>query len=283
MNDRWAAVRRQSATVDRASRAVAHYRAAGVEFAALKVITRGLFLAVSAMMVFLYFFSLITSVAPGINEIAIPTMTLPDQTDLGASVQTLFTETRGTVTRAVGWVTLFLSAALTGAALRRGTRAALASSVSQAEHIARRSARTVLGDLGIGLAIAALVMITWIGALVTAIRARVLTTWAGGDLSMATIAGGKIVVILAMWALVFGAVCVTLRRRVPDDRRRELRRAAALFAGFVTAANFVMLYAYVAALIDPNTSGGIVLVLTLLTWINVVVRGLFLTQSWLAG
>jgi hypothetical protein len=40
----------------------------------------------------------------------------------------------------------------------------------------------------------------------------------------------------------------------------------------VVGANFFLLYTYVGALINPAVSAGIVLVLTLLVWVNLVVR-----------
>ena len=42
----------------------------------------------------------------------------------------------------------------------------------------------------------------------------------------------------------------------PAQLRRTTLVAAAVFAAFLTAANFLPLYSYVGALIDPHTSGG---------------------------
>lgn len=50
----------------------------------------------------------------------------------------------------------------------------------------------------------------------------------------------------------------------------------------MVGANFLLLYSYIATLIDPDSSSGVVLVLTLLVWVNAVVRGLFFTQCWIA-
>lgn len=50
----------------------------------------------------------------------------------------------------------------------------------------------------------------------------------------------------------------------------------------MVAANFLLVYYYIGTLIDPDASSGVVLALTLLVWVNAVVRGLFFTQCWIA-
>ena len=49
----------------------------------------------------------------------------------------------------------------------------------------------------------------------------------------------------------------------------------------VVGANFVLIYTYLGALYDPDTSGGVVLVLTILAWVNIVARALFYVECWI--
>lgn len=53
---------------------VRRYRALDIEYAALKVVGRGLFLIVMLMVVFLYIFARATDVIDGANEVLIPTV-----------------------------------------------------------------------------------------------------------------------------------------------------------------------------------------------------------------
>jgi hypothetical protein len=50
----------------------------------------------------------------------------------------------------------------------------------------------------------------------------------------------------------------------------------------VVGANFFLLYTYVGALINPAVSAGIVLILTLLLWVNIVVRAYLGALCWVA-
>ena len=51
---------------------------------------------------------------------------------------------------------------------------------------------------------------------------------------------------------------------------------------FLIVADYVLLYTYLAALVDPDTSAGVVLVMAILAWVNLVVRVLFRAECWLA-
>ena len=64
--------------------------------------------------------------------------------------------------------------------------------------------------------------------------------------------------------------------------RRSLA-AAALVAVIVVAANFFLLYTYVGALINPDVSAGIVLVFTLLLWVNICVRAYLGALCWVGS
>jgi hypothetical protein len=60
--------------------------------------------------------------------------------------------------------------------------------------------------------------------------------------------------------------------------------AAALLVGVVTVVmNFVLLYTYVGALINPDVSAGIVLVFTLLLWVNICVRAYLGALCWVGA
>ena len=48
----------------------------------------------------------------------------------------------------------------------------------------------------------------------------------------------------------------------------------------MVAANFFLLYTYVGALINPAVSAGIVLVFTLLLWVNISVRAYLGALCW---
>ena len=50
----------------------------------------------------------------------------------------------------------------------------------------------------------------------------------------------------------------------------------------VVGANFFLLYTYVGALINPAVSAGIVLILTLLLWVNIVTRAYLGALCWAA-
>ena len=54
----------------------ARYRALDLEYAALRVVGRGLFLAVMLMVAFLYVFTRVTDLLAGTNEVLIPTITV---------------------------------------------------------------------------------------------------------------------------------------------------------------------------------------------------------------
>lgn len=252
------------------------YGYGNIEFFAMKVVSRGLFLAVTMLLLLLYCLAYITSQLPGVNEIAIPTMALPDQVDLGAAVERAYESTRGAVIGLLGAVTLVVSATFTAKALRQGVRSVFATTTGRV--------RTLdLTNLLIGVGLAVLGVALWLMTLGTAIRTSAIRQLLGvTELSPWLVAGGKFTLIVAQWALLAAIVSHTARRHGPTVRQRDALLAGAAFSAFVTLLNFLMIYSYIRALFDPDTSGSVVLVLSLLTWVNVVVRAFFLTMCWAA-
>ena len=55
-----------------------------------------------------------------------------------------------------------------------------------------------------------------------------------------------------------------------------------LAAGIIMAANFFLLYTYIGALVNPAISAGIVLVFTIMLWINIVARVYLGALCWIA-
>ncbi|TEX50522.1 MAG: hypothetical protein B7C55_10300, partial [Actinomycetales bacterium mxb001] len=71
------------------------YRSLQLEYAALRVVGRGLFLAMMLMVVFLFVFTRATSLIAGENEVIVPTVTLAPSVDLGELATGSFTRTSG--------------------------------------------------------------------------------------------------------------------------------------------------------------------------------------------
>lgn len=253
---------------------VREYRGELIEFLALRVITRGLFLTVAVMIGFLICLARLTVILPGMNEIVVPTASLPDTTDVGAIVGQLVAQSQGALFGVVGIVTLLVSAVMTANALRRGIAITLIGAP-------RRRVPYVSGlNLVLGLALALLILITWLLTLCTALRHAAYVALLADDIPRLATNGFKVGCTVLQFLLIAGACYAMLRGTLPDGPRRRML-AAAVTVGVVTVlANFFMLYANIAALIDPQTSSGIVMVLTLVTWVNVVVRALFLVQVW---
>lgn len=259
-------------------RAARRYRRRSLAYYALRVVVRGLFLAVSAMLAFLFVLSRVTSLLPGVNEIAIPTARVPADTDLGAIITTTLNQSTGAVLDVVGAVTLVVSSYVTARALREGTAEVMAGD----DAAGPRHRRRFVGDAVAGLALAAVALIGWTLALATAIRTRALSRLFGVDLARELVPVGKALLVIASVAVLMAALWVVMRRAAASAPARDVLLAAGSLAAFVVGANFVMLYSYVAALLNPHTAGGVVLVLTLLAWVNLVVRGYFYAMCWLA-
>ena len=250
------------------------YRASLIEFLALRVITRGLFLTVAVMLGFLYVLARLTQVLPGMNEIVVPTSAVPDSTDVGAIVSQLVAQSQGALLGVVGIITLVISANMTANALRRGVAIALIGSP-------RRPVPYVSAlNLGVGLAVALLILLTWLLTLCTALRHAAYVEMLHADVPRVGTNLFKVACTAVQFLLISGSCYVVLRSFLPRAGNRRMLIGAGMVGLVTVLANFLVLYANIAALIDPRTSSGVVLVLTLVTWVNVVVRMFFLVQVW---
>lgn len=106
---------------------VDRYRGQQIEYFALKVVGRGLFLVLILMVGFLFILSRATDLIAGENEIVIPTVQVSADIDLGSLVASTFSRVSGAVLSASAVVILVASALLTAHALRQGSAVALDS------------------------------------------------------------------------------------------------------------------------------------------------------------
>jgi len=249
------------------------YRELDLESSALRIVGRGLFLAVMLMVAFLFVFMRVTGVLTGENEIAIPTGVVSADVDLGALVQGAFLRSRGATLSIIGVGTLLVSAALTGHALRRGTSTALLG--REVGRPGFRSAATAY----VAIAVPVLVLLTWLIALGTAIRRRAWSSLLGVDLDPAVVNVSKGVGIAFAALMIFGAVLLAIRLTAGHLTKRAVI-AGAVIATVMVACNFLLLYTYVGMLIRPQVSGGIALVLGVLLWVNIVVRTYLGAMCW---
>lgn len=252
--------------------AARRYRERDLEYSALRVVGRGLFLAVMLMVAFLYVFTRATDLIAGSNEVLIPTLTLAPDQDLGALAQGAFTRTSASVVSVLGVITLVVSAALTGHALRDGARRAL---LSEAAPTRLLSVRTLLA----ALALAAVVFATWLLTLATALRHSAWVALLGREVSTTVIDLSKAGAVVLSLLLVAGSVALVIRVTLGRLPGAGLL-ASAVVALVVVGANFFLLYTYVGALINPAVSAGIVLILTLLLWVNIVTRAYLAALCW---
>jgi hypothetical protein len=261
---------------DSLTRTFARYRALDLEYAALRVVGRGLFLAVMLMVAFLYVFTRVTDLIAGANEVLIPTLVVNPDIDLGALAAGAFSRTSASVVSVIGAVTLIVSGLVTAHALRGGSHRALLG--DGADPIRLLSWRTIALAcvLSVGL------LTTWLLTLATSIRHRAWATLLSRDVSTLAVDIGKAVAIVASLLIVGIGVLVVVRVILGRITKRSLI-AAGLVAIIVVAANFVLLYTYVGALINPAVSAGIVLVFTLLLWVNISVRAYLGALCWVGS
>ena len=245
---------------------VSRYRDLDIEYAALKVVGRGLFLAVTLMVVFLFVFARVTDQIIGINEVLLPTVSVDPSVDLGALVRNSFARTSGAVLSIVGVITLVGSAILTSSALRQGTHRALLGAAGPRPRLRQ------WGTLLIAVTVPLIVLSCWLLTLGTSIRRTAWSQLLGVDLADVPVDLAKVAAVLLQWLIVAGTVALVVRR--VSDRWPGLGGTGicAVIGGVVTAANYFLLSTYVGALINPEVSAGIVLVLTVLLWVNIVVR-----------
>lgn len=269
------AARAKHAWVDHAVRTEMRFRQERVRNCAVVATYRTLFLSIVLMVVLLYVMGLITHVLPGTNEIVIPVFSVPNDQDLGAIVSENFAHSSGAVINLVGVLTLGLSAMFTSKALREGSGIILRP---EREKIVRL---LDFKNLLLGALIAAVVLLSWLMVLATSIRRSAYAELIGVS-SPGMVNFSKAITIIGAWLMVSAVAFVAVRAVAPTFRAKAVLLPATVFAAFVVVANFVLIYAYVAALVDPDTSGSVVLVLTILTWVNVVVRGWFYVQCWIS-
>jgi len=245
---------------------VGRYRALDIEYAALRVVGRGLFLAVILMVVFLFVFARVTDQISGINEVLLPTVSVDPSVDLGALVRNSFARTSGAVVSFVGVFTLVASAIFTASALRQGTARALHGIREPQPHL--RQWQT----LGIAVTVPTVILGTWLLTLGTSIRRTAWSELVGMELGDIPVNVAKALAVLLQWLILSGAVALVIRRVSGVWPSGSAVAIIAGVGGLVTAANYFLLSTYVGALINPEVSAGIVLILTVLLWVNIVVR-----------
>lgn len=251
------------------------YRTLHVEYAALRVVGRGLFLAMMLMVVFLFVFTKATSLVAGENEVLVPTVTVAPTVDLGELATGSFTRTSGAVVSLIGIATLIISALWTSYALRRGTTVALRGDKGEQAHW--KSWRTI----AIAVLLPVVILSTWLLTLATSLRRRAWSVIAGQELDPLLVNGGKVLAIVLGFLIIAGATLATIRATTGHLRGRDVV-AASVIGAVTVGCNFVLLYTYVGSLINPNVSGGIVLVFALLLWVNIVVRVYLGALCWAA-
>lgn len=252
------------------------YQGAGLEYFALKVVGRGLFLIIMLMIAFLFVFALVTDLIPGINEVQVPTIEVSADVDLGSLVSSAFSRVSGAVVSLSGVAILAVSAVLTAHALRQGTHRAFS-------HEDAKIRLMQPGTFVTAVALSLLVMFTWLATLATTIRRTAWTAIIGQEVPGLLVDTGKVcAVVLAV--VVIAAVIVLYVRSVTsaEPTGRQMAIAVAV-ASAVVAASFFLLYTYVGALVNPRASTGVILILTLLAWVNVVVRVYFVGLCWMAS
>jgi len=154
---------------------IARYRHLEIEYAALRVVGRGLFLAVMLMLAFLYVFTRITDILTGVNEVLVPTLTVAPDVDLGALAQGAFSRTSASVIGALSALTLAASALLSGKALLDGTQRALLGEA--AGRTSLLGARTIL----VAIILSVTIFLSWLVTLATSIRQRAWVQLLGRD------------------------------------------------------------------------------------------------------
>jgi len=255
---------------------VSRYRLLDIEYAALRVVGRGLFLAVMLMVAFLYVFARVTDLISGDNEVLIPTTSVSASVDLGALARGAFSRTSASVVSVLGTLTLIASALLTGHALRQGSRRALLG--VQAGSVRLLSGRT----LAVSFLLAVAVFATWLLPLATSIRRRAWSALLGRELDELTVNAGKALAVVVSLLIITAGVLVVVRF-IAGRLTRTALLAALLVSVVVVVANFLLLYTYVGALINPAVSAGMVLILALLLWVNICVRAYLGALCWVGA
>lgn len=261
---------------DSVTRTIARYRSLSIEYSALKVVSRGLFMILVLMVILLYVFVRVTDVIDGTNEVLIPTVAVNPDVDLGALAQGAFSRTSASVVSVVGLLTLIVSTLFTAHAVRQGSHRALLG--DDARRIRLLDWRTIAAATALAVGILA----TWVLTLATSIRHRAWVAILGWDVPTVVVDAGKVAAVGISLVIVATGVAVTVRAIAGRLTNRALV-AAGLAAIVIAAMNFLLLYTYIGALINPAVSAGLVLVFALLLWVNICVRIYLGALCWLGS
>lgn len=252
------------------------YQNAGLEYFALKVVGRGLFLVLMLMVGFLFVFTFVTSLLVGVNEVVVPTVDIDASVDLGNLVASTFSRVSGAVVSTSGVLVLVVSALLTAFAIRQGSHRAFAQSVTVSPRLFQL--RTCVG----AVVISSLIMLTWLTTLATAIRHRAWEGIFGREIPDWAVDLSKFLLVVAVIAIVVLSIATYVRAISQEPTTFKTVGIATLVAGIFVGASFGLLYTYVGALVNPAASTGLLLVLALLLWVNVVVRSYLMGLCWVA-
>jgi preprotein translocase subunit Sec61beta len=127
-----------------------------------------------------------------------------------------------------------------------------------------------------------ILLVGWLLTLFTVVRTRAINTLLASDVPRVLVNAGKALGIIVMIALFAVSVALAWRRLFVEVPTSEVVAAGLAVGLVVAAANFVLFYAYIAALTSPNASGGVILVFMIMAWVNAVSRILLLSGCWIA-
>lgn len=256
---------------------ITRYQHAGLEYFALKVVGRGLFLVIMLMVGFLFVFTYVTDLFVGVNEVVVPTVAVEPGVDLGNLVASTFSRVSGAVVSVGGVLVFLVSALLTTVAIRQGSHRALSN--ENLSRIKLFQMRTCTG----AAALSSLVMLTWLTTLATAIRHRAWEMIVDRPLPEWSVNTAKVFVVAAVMGIVVLSITGYVRSITRISTTKKTVGVAFFVAAIFVGASFGLLYTYVGALVNPRASTGLLLVLALLLWVNIVVRTYLLGLCWIAS
>lgn len=256
---------------------VVRYQNADLEYFALKVVGRGLFLVIMLMVGFLFVFTYVTDLFVGVNEVVVPTVDVDASVDLGNLVASTFSRVSGAVVSASGVLVLLVSAMLTAHAIRQGSHRALLS--GELSGIKLFQIRTCI----VAAALSSLIMLTWLMTLATAIRHRAWEMILGRSLPEWVVDSAKLFAIAAVIGVVVLSITFYVHAITGTSTTKRTIGVVFLIAAVFVGMSFALLYTYVGTLVNPRASTGLLLVLALLLWVNVVVRSFLGGLSWIGS
>ena len=172
---RWQHARGRHRHVDRLARTFENYQHHDVEALVLRVVNRGLLLAVSVMIVLLFVLGYVTRQLPGSNEIVLPLLSLPAEVDVGAIVADTVQRQRNALFDIAGLLTLAFSAVATARSLRYGLRRVVSSASTS------RPGWLEPANLMVAAGCVALLLGTWLLTMATVVRTRAINTMVGAE------------------------------------------------------------------------------------------------------